>query len=112
MKRRPIRALALMLASLLACTGCGSANYETGAPDYTVGVVLKTQESEHWLRIRSGMERAAEEENVRLLLAWPTDELSTGEQRDIIADMLRCDIDALVVAPCDSWDCGWFRTAA
>ena len=35
MKRRPIRALALMLASLLACTGCGSANYETGAPDYT-----------------------------------------------------------------------------
>lgn len=29
----------------------------------------------------------------------------------MIADMLRCDIDALVVAPCDSWDCGWFRTA-
>ena len=50
MKRRPIRALALMLAALLACTGCGGANYETGAPDYTVGVVLKTQESEHWLR--------------------------------------------------------------
>lgn len=108
MKKRWIRALMLALALLLACTGCGGSSYETAAPQYTVGVVLKTQSSEHWLRIRSGLERAAEEQGVQLLLTWPTDEFSTREQHTMIADMLRCDIDALVVSPCDSWDCEWF----
>lgn len=112
MKKRWIRALTLALALLLACTGCGGSSYETAAPQYTVGVVLKTQSSEHWMRIRSGLERTAEEEGIQLLLTWPTDEFSTDEQRTMIADMLRCDIDALVVAPCDSWDCGWFLREA
>lgn len=112
MKKRRICALLLALALLLVCPGCSGSDYETAASQYTVGVVLKTQSSEHWLRIRSGLERAAEEEGIGLLLMWPTDEFSTREQHTMIADMLRCDIDALVVAPCDSWDCDWFRRAA
>lgn len=112
MKHFQTRAAAAALSLTMLCTGCAGTSYETGNPDYTVGVVLKTQSSEHWLRIRSGMEYAAAQENIELLLSWPTDELATEEQRDMIADMLRCDIDALVVAPCDSWDCDWFRAEA
>lgn len=112
MKKRLIRVAAAALAALTLCTGCGSTAYETSSPDYTIGVVLKTQSSEYWLRIRAGMERAAKEENIQLKISWPTDELATLEQRDMIADMLRCEIDALVVTPCDSWDCGWFRDEA
>ena len=102
----------MALAALFLCAGCGGAGYADDAPGYTVGVVLKTQDSEHWLRIRTGMEQAAAEQDARLLVTWPTDELSLREQRDMIADMLRCDIDALIVAPCDSWDCAWWSEEA
>lgn len=111
MKNKLRHFTAVLLSVLLLVTGCNPAGYEVAEPAYTIGVVLKSQESEHWIRIRAGMEQAAEEENVRLLITWASDESALAEQKDMIADLLRCKIDALVVAPCDSWDCAWFRDA-
>jgi ribose transport system substrate-binding protein len=75
---------------------------------YSIGVALKTMDSEHWQGIRSGMEQAAKEQNITLTLLSPKDEWAEDEQKVMIQDLLESDIDALIVAPCNSTSTGWF----
>ena len=68
-------------------------------PKYTVGVVLKAMDSEHWLSVRSGMSEAAGRNNMRLIVITAENETAFAEQNKIIADLLDNDIDALIVSP-------------
>ena len=98
----------LLCAALLALLcGCGGALHEEQPPAFTMGAVLKTMDAEHWMEIASGMERAAEERGVRLILQYPSSELAAGEQKSILRDMLATPIDALLFSPCDSGDTAW-----
>lgn len=68
-------------------------------PTYTVGVVLKAMDSEHWLAVRSAMQEAAAKNNIRLIVMTPENEAAYGEQNQIIEDLLQEGIDALIVSP-------------
>lgn len=68
-------------------------------PKYTIGVVLKAMDSEHWLSVRSGMTEAAQRNNMRLIVITAENETAFAEQNKIISDLLDNDIDALIVAP-------------
>lgn len=98
----------LLCAALLALLcGCGGAIREEQPPVFTMGAVLKTIDAEHWMEIASGMEHAAEERGVRLILQYPSTELAAEEQKIILRDMLATPIDALLFSPCDSGDTAW-----
>lgn len=100
---------AVLLA--LLC-GCGGTLHEEQPPVFTVGAVLKTMDAEHWMEIASGMERAAGERGVRLILQYPSSELAAREQKSILRDMLAEPIDALLFSPCDSGDTAWLAEEA
>ena len=68
-------------------------------PKYTIGVVLKAMDSEHWLSVRSGMTEAAQRNNMRLIVITAENETAFAEQNKIIDDLLANDIDALIVSP-------------
>ncbi len=68
-------------------------------PKYTIGVVLKAMDSEHWLSVRSGMTEAAQLHNMQLIVITAENETAFVEQNKIIDDLLANDIDALIVSP-------------
>lgn len=68
-------------------------------PAYTVGVVLKAMDSEHWLAVRSSIQEAAQEKNIRLIVMTPENESAYDEQNQIIEDLFAGGIDALIVSP-------------
>lgn len=98
--------LLLLLALLL--TGCGEIRQTVEQPAYTIGVVLKAMNSQYWMEIRSGMEQAASDRGVDLLLLAPQDEKAEQEQAEHIRNLLNNGVDALLVAPCNSYNTAWF----
>lgn len=102
--------LLLMLALLL--TGCGEIHQTVEQPEYTIGVVLKAMNSQYWMEIRSGMEQAASDLGVDLLLLAPQDEKAEREQAEHIQNLLNNGVDALLVAPCNSYNTAWFVALA
>lgn len=49
--------------------------------------------------MRSSMQKAAEENHIRLIVMMPENEAAYGEQDQIIEDLLQEGIDALIVSP-------------
>ena len=91
-----------MLAMLLIAVASYSIQKSSetfSPPKYTIGVVLKAMDSEHWLSVRSGMTEAAERNNMRLIVITAENETAFAEQNKIISDLLDNDIDALIVSP-------------
>ena len=111
MIRNRNRLLACALLCLLLC-GCGGVSYTQRTPTYTVGVVLKAMNSQHWMEMRSGMEQAATDNNIDLKLLYPSAENREDEQDDLIRDTMNSGIDLLMVAPCNSYHTRWFVAEA
>ena len=90
-------------AALLAALFYGQLHFSARPlpHEYKVGVVLKAMDSEHWLAVRSSMEKAARAHNMRLIVMAPENERAYAEQEQIVRDLLAADVDALVVAPVD-----------
>lgn len=109
--KRALSGLALACL-LLRCTGCAEGPLLSEEHTRRIGVVLKTMDSEHWQEIRSGIENTAKERGVELALLYPSNEWAEQEQAVFIRDMLASDIDALIVAPCNSTNTGWFADQA
>lgn len=101
MKKIWLNAILLLALSL---SGCASDIHKEENAAYTFGIVLKTMDAEHWMEIRAGMEKAAAERDIRIILQYPSNELATTEQKTILRDMLAEPIDALLFSPCDSGD--------
>lgn len=105
------KVLICLLISVLftaGITGCAKGTMLQEKEAWNIGVVLKTMDSEHWQGIRSGMQNAAKQYNVNLTLFFPTNEWAEEEQKVMIRDILDSDIDALIVAPCNSTNTSWF----
>lgn len=92
--------LIIVCFSSISCSLWPQNNYDK-LPTYTVGVVLKAMDSEHWLAVKSGMEQAAQKYNMNVIILCPANESAVAEQKKIIFDLLQKKIDALLVAPCD-----------
>lgn len=67
-----------------------------------IGIVLKALDSEHWLTVKKGAEKAAEEAGVEVVVLAPDKESNVEMQFRIIEDLIMQKVDALGIAPCDS----------
>lgn len=74
------------------------------APKYTIGVVLKAMDSEHWLAVQSSMQKIAKANNINLIVLYPKNEADYREQNKMIIDLLENNIDAIIVAPCNIYE--------
>ncbi|KLU72624.1 MAG: hypothetical protein RHS_1321 [Robinsoniella sp. RHS] len=68
-----------------------------------IGVVTKSRDSEYWMSVCSGMEKAADEEGVSVLIVSPDTETDAVLQKKMIQDLLDKKVDALAVSPIDSY---------
>lgn len=95
--------LLLILASIL-CSGCEShSSYEKQEDRYVVGVVIKSNTSEYWMSVCSGMETAADKYNMDVITLSPDSEVDRKVQEKQIEKLIGQNVDALAIAPVDSY---------
>lgn len=70
-------------------------------PRYTIGVVLKAMDSEHWLAVRSSMQKVAQANNLNLIVMYAQEESAYEEQNKIITDLLNNGVDAILISSCN-----------
>ena len=99
MRKIAIVFLILLIGIAIVLLPIQGTQEEQQRPSYTVGVVRKAMDSEHWLAVRSSMQQAAQEHDIRLVVMTPENEAAYGEQNQMIEDLLQGGIDALIVSP-------------
>lgn len=94
-------ALGMVLAVIILLYGITSLAEKTTSaqPTYTIGVVFKAMDSEHWQAVRSAMQQAAKAEGIRLIIIAPENEAAVEEQNTMIRDLINNNIDGLIVSP-------------
>lgn len=109
--RKWIALTAAVLVAFLAA-GCGQSS-ETALPKrpYTIGAVTKSKDSEYWMSVRSGMEKAADELGVCVKLVSPDSESNDKMQKKMIHDLLQEEIDAVAISPVSSYDTSYLGEA-
>lgn len=98
MKRR----IALVLAMVMALTGCGKQEVKQEAPQRTVIAIVKAMDSLHWLSVADGMQKAADDYHIDLTILWPETESEVAVQLQILEDAVVSKPEAIALAPCDS----------
>jgi ribose transport system substrate-binding protein len=104
MKRFIMLIFALLLAPFLLA-GCTLQPSATPEPSFTIGVLLKSMNSQHWMEMRSGIQDAARRCQADIILLYPEDETKVEQQKMMFYDLLAAEPDAILFAPCDSDDC-------
>ena len=102
----PHRLVACALV-LLSLAGCGSSNDPPAARTLRIAVVPKGSTHEHWLRVKTGAERAAAEFTragtpVDVLWKAPLREDDREQQVQVVEGFISQGVDGLVLAPLDS----------
>ncbi|MDU7031031.1 MULTISPECIES: substrate-binding domain-containing protein [Robinsoniella] len=89
---------------MVLLAGCSNRQETVSKNDaYVIGVVTKSRDSEYWMSVCSGMEKAADEEGVSVLIVSPDTETDAVLQKKMIQDLLDKKVDALAVSPIDSY---------
>ncbi|HWQ80197.1 MAG TPA: substrate-binding domain-containing protein [Anaerovoracaceae bacterium] len=102
------RLIVLLLIPLMLLLSNGCSMQNSGAPEppkYTIGVLLKSMNSQHWMEMRSGIQDAALRYRAEIILLYPEDETKAEQQEMMFYDLLDAEPDAILFAPCDSDDC-------
>lgn len=94
---------ACLLTVCLLCMG-GCANRAEPEDGFVIGMVTKSRNSEYWMSVCAGMEKAAKERNVQVVIFSPDTEADKAVQKRMIQDLLSMKVDALAVSPIDSYD--------
>lgn len=105
------RAMIWLLAALLtaACdspspdagTGADAGEQPTESPS-TVALVMKTLTNPFFVNMERGARRAAAEFGIDLMVKTAAEETSIEQQVGIVEDLVRQEVDAIVIAPGDS----------
>ena len=102
--RRIIRGIVILLTAGMLSTGCtDKKTYQSATDRYIVGVVTKSNSSEYWLSVSSGMEAAAAKYNMDVIILSPDSELDREVQEKQVEKLISQNVDALAVAPIDSY---------
>ena len=101
-----------ILTLSMTLSGCNSDQYtDRIKSDFTIGVVTKAKDSEYWMSFISGMERAALDYHVNIVLVSPKAETDAIVQKEMIDEMLEKRIDAIAVSPIDSYETSYLELA-
>ncbi|MEF9954838.1 MAG: substrate-binding domain-containing protein, partial [Clostridium sp.] len=82
---------------------------ESGETPYIVGVVTKSKDSEYWMSVCSGMEKAAKDFGISMMIISPESELDDRVQKKMIHDLIQKGVDALAVSPIQSYDTEYLK---
>lgn len=88
----------------IAIFGCGQKHIDKRQEHYTIGVVTKSKDSEYWMSVCSGMEKAVQDRNAEVVILSPDSETDEKIQKKMIEDLIKMQVDALAVSPADSYD--------
>ena len=104
MKRRWMQTVAILLITGILGCGCSNRNsYQKTKDRYVVGVVTKSNTSEYWMSVNSGMEAAAAKYDMDVITLAPDSELDREVQEKQVEKLIGQKVDALAVAPIDSY---------
>lgn len=103
MKKRWMQILSVLLMAGILCCGCNNdKSYQKSKDRYVVGVVTKSNTSEYWMSVNSGMEAAAAKYDMDVITLAPDSELDREVQEKQVERLIGQNVDALAVAPIDS----------
>lgn len=97
------RVLLLALAASLLLSACGETARQPAEDRYVVGVVTKSGSSEYWMTLRQGMETAAAELGMELIILSPDSEAREDVQAKMAETLVKRGVDAIAVSPIDSF---------
>jgi ribose transport system substrate-binding protein len=106
-RRRLLSAALAVVLSVTLAAGCGSREegQEPAGADAPakrrIGVVLKAIDSEFWLAVRDGAQKAAQEEGVEVTVLAPRSETDVEGQLNKIEDLIAQKVSGLAVAAND-----------
>ncbi len=92
-----------LLCAFLLLSACGEPAGQPVEERYVVGVVTKSGSSEYWMTLRRGMETAAEELGMDLIILSPDSEAREDVQSKMVEALVKRDVDAIAVSPIDSY---------
>ena len=95
-------AVVLTVLSLLLCS-CSGKIYQRSKERYVVGVVTKSSTSEYWMSVNSGMEAAAAEYDMDVIVLSPDSELDIEVQEKQVEKLISQKVDALAISTIDSY---------
>ncbi len=90
--------LTIMAGLLGGCANHKEENTEQQS-DYIIGVVAKSESSEYWMSVRSGMEAAAEAVGARVIFFAPNTEENAEMQEKMAQALVRRDVAVLAISP-------------
>ncbi len=100
---RAVRFAAAIMLGVCAVTGCArNEKTESDEKPYTIGVVTKSRNSEYWMSVCSGMEKAGKDYGVSVKIISPDSESNDRMQKKMIHDLIRQDVDALAISSYDA----------
>src|SRR4051812_10499789 len=97
------------LAGFFVLSGCQKSTTETDKPAKArathprIALVMKTLTSPFFVEMEKGARRAEAELGVELLVKTATQETSIEQQIAIVEQLTRAKVDAIVIAPGDSY---------
>lgn len=109
---KKVSCMVMILTLLFGIIGCGTIENHKEKPQYEVGIVLKALDSPYWQDMKSGLEQAALDHGIDMILLYPEGEKEEEEQSLLIHDLLEREVDLLLMAPCDSYDTTWIANKA
>lgn len=102
-RKKRLRLSVLLVITSLIAGGCSSrTSYQKAEDRYVVGVVTKSNTSEYWMSVNSGMEAATAKYDMDVITLAPDSELDREVQEKQVEKLLEQKVDALAVAPIDS----------
>lgn len=104
MQKGIIRFGLLTAVCLLCAWGCAGREPREAQEETVIGIVTKSRNSEYWMSVCSGMEKAAQERGAEVVILSPDSETDKKVQKRMIYDLLKMGVDALAVSPIDSYD--------
>lgn len=94
----------LVIFVMVLCCGCQNhSSYEKQEDRYVVGVVIKSNTSEYWMSVCSGMETAADKYDMDVITLSPDSEVDRKVQEKQVEKLISQNVDALAIAPVDSY---------
>lgn len=102
MKKRWIFFMIVLLCVGSICISCSQEKEVKKERGYTVGVVTKSSTSEYWMSLCEGVEKAAQEYGMDVIILQPDSETNKEAQIKMVETLAKKKVDIIAVSPLDS----------
>lgn len=102
--KRKLVSFGLILSMLFVLTSCSKneVSVKKRTTEFTIGVVGKSDSSEYWMSVYSGMEDSAKALGVKMLFFAPEAEDDGEAQSKLIESLIKSNVDVLAISPIEA----------